>query len=706
MGSGQPYLYDPPKRYSAADPYDGFNPKAVTMASRRPPPPPKPKPEGPLINFNRHPDSYLILPYGNTNAKPMSPRIKTKINWTRWIQLFLRVLQFIGTIGILICVICIRGTQDTEGWIIRIAPGVDIPATLYAIYHLMRASKGRTPASSASYHFFALIIDAGLIPFYVFTAIMANRNYNEVPGTDGRWRTFFPTDSDANKVLQTTWLTGTTLGGLHCASIFLDLYLVFIFRKISRLPPDMNPLEDNLTSRRKTNHKHKNSSISAITPLTADEKRISTQSGSTVSLSNRGSQVDPLIPNPDVGKIPFFHTRAGSDISYSPHNPTTARLSRTDLPNSLYQHPASTRASRADLNRRDDLLRKDDSDNETLSQRKSFLTGQQSRPNSQAPSQRNSFISSQVSDSNNDNGHSSQKISRESLQSDNWFVHSANEEDPYVSPPTDTKPKTPSKPKGGNKRGNTRGYNAVPFSGDISDDEDMNNSPMVPQPLRMNPPTPPPVSRPMTATTTTTTTTYNNAFPPSNSNLTRTHTTSLSTDATFTRSPTRASTPKGRYYGDLKAATQGIRNSPTTNTTAGTSPTRNSPLHSPIKSHYTQSPAAAAKAYTYSSTSTPPSPSKSPSKPKFASIRRTGEAGYTAVKGQSPRVVSRSGVDVDVRDYSYEDLFAGDLGMGGGRQREVSGKVAEEGRGGVQGGRWKGLGMGGGLSYRKVSGVA
>lgn len=69
-------------------------------------------------------------------------------------------------------------------------------------------------------------------------------------------------------------------------------------------------------------------------------------------------------------------------------------------------------------------------------------------------------------------------------------------------------------------------------------------------------------------------------------------------------------------------------------------------------------------------------------------------------------MVSRSGVDVDVRDYSYEDLFAGDLGMGGGRQREVSGKVAEEGRGGVQGGRWKGLGMGGGLSYRKVSGVA
>jgi hypothetical protein len=53
--------------------------------------------------------------------------------------------------------------------------------------------------------------------------------------------------------------------------------------------------------------------------------------------------------------------------------------------------------------------------------------------------------------------------------------------------------------------------------------------------------------------------------------------------------------------------------------------------------------------------------------------------------------------------YGGED---GDLGSGSGRRRDVSGKVAEEGRGGVSGGRWKGHGMGGGLSYRKVSGVA
>ena len=132
MGGGQPYLYDPPKRYSAVDPYDGFNPKAVTMASRQPPPPPKPKPEGPLININRHPDSYLIVPYGNTNAKPMSPRTKANIKWARWIQLFFRVLQLLGAIGMLICVICIRGTQSTEGWIIRIPVIKPLYPLLYA----------------------------------------------------------------------------------------------------------------------------------------------------------------------------------------------------------------------------------------------------------------------------------------------------------------------------------------------------------------------------------------------------------------------------------------------------------------------------------------------------------------------------------------------------------------------------------------------
>lgn len=99
---------------------DTFNPKAVTMASRLPPPPPKQKQDGPMLNFNKHPDSYLILPYGNTNAKPMNPKTRTYINIARWIQFSLRICAMLGAVGVLLCGIFIRGAQETEGYIMRI----------------------------------------------------------------------------------------------------------------------------------------------------------------------------------------------------------------------------------------------------------------------------------------------------------------------------------------------------------------------------------------------------------------------------------------------------------------------------------------------------------------------------------------------------------------------------------------------------------
>ena len=77
---------------------------------------------------------------------------------------------------------------------------------------------------------------------------------------------------------------------------------------------------------------------------------------------------------------------------------------------------------------------------------------------------------------------------------------------------------------------------------------------------------------------------------------------------------------------------------------------------------------------------------------------------YTPVRSESPRVVSRTGVDFEglgAGGYEFDEAF--DLGArGGGGRRDVSGKVAEEGRGGVGVmGRWGA----GGLVYRKVSGV-
>lgn len=114
MGRWQPYLYDA-QRTSG----DDFNPKAVTMASHQPPSPRKSK-EGPLVNFNKHPDSYVVLPYGNNKTKGMNPNVKIWVKVARGIQLFFRILTLVGAIGVLLCTIFLRGVQTAEGFIMRI----------------------------------------------------------------------------------------------------------------------------------------------------------------------------------------------------------------------------------------------------------------------------------------------------------------------------------------------------------------------------------------------------------------------------------------------------------------------------------------------------------------------------------------------------------------------------------------------------------
>ena len=123
MGAQEPFMYDHPTKYSFLGPADRqFNPKTVTQASWTPRAQ-RPKHDGPLIEskeFNRHPDSYIIVPYGNLNAKPMGKRTKAKVKWTRLTQLFLRICALLGALGMLVCVICLRGTETLTGWVIRV----------------------------------------------------------------------------------------------------------------------------------------------------------------------------------------------------------------------------------------------------------------------------------------------------------------------------------------------------------------------------------------------------------------------------------------------------------------------------------------------------------------------------------------------------------------------------------------------------------
>jgi hypothetical protein len=64
--------------------------------------------------------SYLIVPYGNTNVKAMSPSVKKWVKWMRNIQLVLRCFELLCGIGLLVMLILIKGIDVTTGWIMRI----------------------------------------------------------------------------------------------------------------------------------------------------------------------------------------------------------------------------------------------------------------------------------------------------------------------------------------------------------------------------------------------------------------------------------------------------------------------------------------------------------------------------------------------------------------------------------------------------------
>lgn len=55
----------------------------------------------------------------------MGPRTKSKVKWTRLVQLFLRICELLGAVGLLFCVVCITKAEGTTGWIIRLPVGVD-----------------------------------------------------------------------------------------------------------------------------------------------------------------------------------------------------------------------------------------------------------------------------------------------------------------------------------------------------------------------------------------------------------------------------------------------------------------------------------------------------------------------------------------------------------------------------------------------------
>ncbi len=553
---------------------------------------------------------------------------------------------------------------------------MDILTTLYAIYHLTRPAKGRTPTSSASYHFFALVMDAGFIPFYVFAAMMARSNYDQEPDTLGRWRSFFNNGDATAKLFFSTWLVAIVCGGLHLISSFLDLYLVLIFRKISNLPPDMNPLEDNLTSRHSRKHKHKDSAISI------SEKHLS---ASTASLgdSSRMSRDQVYPPIPQATSVPFLRTRTNADQVYSPHTPQSARASRVSQ--AAYSAvfgdgPHSARNSYVGMQHREGS--QDPSQRASLlgthlpsppqhSQRHSMVVGDPRRAKI-APSG-TSFVTSVSYDGIHPHDLAEREPRSVSpvTQSDNWQVHSDSESDSENAPqPIGRR----SKVGPFSHTQHPRAYYAV--SSSAADDEvgprhhdsddlhaqsvsssatsSLLHPPM--HPLSMHPPTPPPPSmarsdkakqqqhqhqstpeptasrQPPTRVPTTSSSVY--SFLTNRSNELPTHNNNVTYDNDASDRHRSATPPKRRFYGSLRAATAAI-------VVPKAGPVANKGFIDRGEERWEQ-----------------------------------GDAGRE--REREARVVSRSGVDVDGRGWMGE--VDGSEERWGGRRREVSGKIVEEGR--------------------------
>ncbi|GKT50227.1 uncharacterized protein ColSpa_10408 [Colletotrichum spaethianum] len=279
----QPYLYNAVSHdRDARFPEPKFDPKAVTRASWEPKPR-KPKPEGPLVSFNRHPD----------------PRMKSWIRSIRFVQLGLRALELIGAAGLFALLILLTNIETLAGWVMRIT----------------RPAGGRSPASSTAYQLFASISDLGVMPLYAYGALNAHSSGDV-------WKMRLADQSLLEYFVPAVFYTFIGAGGLHLISLCISVWLGFMFRKITQMPPDMNPLEDHLTTRAK----HKKNKSSVATSVSGDsEKRMSTP------LEDRRRSGAPYEDVSRPPSIPFQRTRAGSDVS------NFTRDSRTDLPYRQYQ---------------------------------------------------------------------------------------------------------------------------------------------------------------------------------------------------------------------------------------------------------------------------------------------------------------------------------------------------------------------------------
>lgn len=504
-------------------------------------------------------------------------------------------------------------------------------------------------------------MDTCLIPLYVYVtlAIANNRTLpvpeyqasgNIVPG-DWRFTSVFSTQKATDLLLFCIFIGAPILAGLHLICCGMDIYLIMTFRHISKLPPDMNPLEDNLT-RRERKHKYKDSDI--INDLTdAEKKRLAHISGSTLSVGNQSRlSVNSKSDNGDR-TVPFNHSRTGSKVSlaFSPHNPETARWSRHQYEGqqSLYQEAVESPRSRYTVRPDGKLEVRTRRGSRSPTKTRNLVV--ESRDLGTLNNSSQTKLDSTFADPNTIGRASNLDLPNATIQpssigqqqehndqskrllNDNWYVLDAEDDDYDVAGSGML-----AAPMSRFSAAARNGYAPAPAHDRHDSFEPAGYSSRdaaSPKPLGMHPPTPPPADEQD----------YGSAYPDPDDtrfgevSITRNDTQKTAGSSVYSESaPSLKSskgTPKGKYYGDLAAATRGVRGSP----------------QAQARGHGTGLLPS-------------PQPSRTPSPEKKA------------------RVISRSGADIADESVLYLHPEESNSYYSMRSRREVSGKVAEEGRGG------------------------
>lgn len=159
-------------------------------------------------------------------------------------------------------------------------------------------------------------MDCGLVPFYAFTSFVA---YKEFHDGSYNWGTLFNDDNMQHYIVESLFYASAGVGGLHLLSLMISVYLAVVFRQITKLPPDMNPLEDNLTARPSS----RRSKLSRSEQSEKKHMSTSTVDSAYFSVKSHLDDVSNDIPQP----VPFMHTRQQSSTSSADHK----RASRTSL---------------------------------------------------------------------------------------------------------------------------------------------------------------------------------------------------------------------------------------------------------------------------------------------------------------------------------------------------------------------------------------